>query len=203
MAEKLEEFYNDDPEVKKTIARLYRIAFIQFENSYAKTKFNPNQNDVLREILYGSLLAQKEGFDEEHLSINQLLGRTETIMNQMTWQRFYQNRFTNKLPELDSLKFRHLNLRTLLTAAKKENSIRKVDSLQELINNHLIFTNKKFPNLELLSSKKFDIETLQRNLRDNELVLKYFILNTKIAIFSISANDIHWKSSHGQQMKSN
>ncbi|MCH2194460.1 CHAT domain-containing protein [Kordia sp.] len=193
VAEKLEEFYNDDPEVKKTIARLYRIAFIQFENSYAKTKFNPNQNDVLREILNGSLLAQKEGFDEEHLSINQLLGRTETIMNQMTWQRFYQNRFTNKLPELDSLKFRHLNLRTLLTAAKKENSIRKVDSLQELINNHLIFTNKKFPNLELLSSKKFDIETLQRNLRDNELVLKYFILNTKIAIFSISANDIHWE----------
>jgi hypothetical protein len=60
VAEKLEKYYSDDPEVKKTIANLYRIAFIQFENSYARTKFNINQNELLREILKGTLLAQNE-----------------------------------------------------------------------------------------------------------------------------------------------
>ncbi|MGH1387061.1 CHAT domain-containing protein [Kordia sp.] len=193
VAEKLEKFYNDDLEVKKTISNLYRIALIQFENSYAKTKFNPNQNEVLRRIFHGTLLVLQDTANTQNISASNLLGRTETIMNQMTWQRFYQNRFTNKLPQLDSLKFRHLKLRSLLTAAKKQNNIRTTDSVQELINKHLIFTNEKFPNLELLSSKKFDIETLQKKLRDDELVIKYFILDKNIAIFSITSVDVTWE----------
>ncbi|WP_298512546.1 CHAT domain-containing protein [uncultured Kordia sp.] len=193
VTEKLEKFYNDDPEVKKTISNLYRIALIQFENSYAKTKFNPNQNELLRRIFHGTLLVSQDVSDTQNSSASNLLGRVETIMNQMTWQRFYQNRFTNKLPKLDSLKFRHFNLRTLLTSAKKEDNIRKQDSLQELIDTHVAFSNKKFPNLELLSSKKFEIETLQKNLKDDELVLKYFILDTNIAIFSITSVDITWE----------
>lgn len=192
VAEKLEQFYNDDSEVKKRIARLYRIALIQFENSYSKTKFNPNQNEVLRKVLHGNLITQKEA-SETSLAIHNLLSRTETIMNQMTWQRFYQNRYTNKLPALDSLNFRHLNLRTLLTAAKKENAIQKIDSLQELINNHLIFTHKKFPNLELLSSKKFEVKALQNSLEDDEIVLKYFVLDNEIAIFSITKDSFSWE----------
>ncbi|MEM6684498.1 MAG: CHAT domain-containing protein [Bacteroidota bacterium] len=193
VTEKLEKFYKDDPAVQEIIPKLYRIAFIQFENSYARTKFNPNQNEVLRRILHGSLIAKKAQEDSISISVANLLSRSETIMNQMTWQRFYQNRFTNKLPQLDSLKFRNLNLRTLLTAARKENNIRTVDSIQELINDHQIYTNKKFPNLELLSSKKFDIETLQKSLQDNELVIKYIILNAEVAIFSITSDTIQWE----------
>lgn len=193
VAEKLEKFYNDDPSVKKIIKNLYRIAFIQFENSYAKTKFNPKQNKTLRNILHGTLLAQKDTSNSKNISINNLLGRTETIMNQITWQRFYQNRFTDKLPQLDSLKFRHLKLRSLLASAKKENNIRTTDSVQELINKHITFTNTKFPNLALLSSKTFQIETLQKNLRDDEIVLKYFILENEIAIFSITSVESTWQ----------
>ncbi|MEM6722228.1 MAG: CHAT domain-containing protein [Bacteroidota bacterium] len=193
VAEKLEKYYKNDPAVRQTITNLYRIAFIQFENSYAKTKFNPNQNDVLRRILHGSLIAKKEHKNSATISIENLLSRTETIMNQMTWQRFYQNRFTNKLPQLDSLKFRHLNLRTQLTAAKKGENIRTIDSIQELIADHLIYTNKKFPNLELLSNQKFEIDSLQKSLRNDELVLKYIILDKEIAIFSITSETIDWE----------
>ncbi|MEM7105660.1 MAG: CHAT domain-containing protein [Bacteroidota bacterium] len=192
VAEKLGQFYYDDQEVKKTIAHLYRIALIQFENSYSKSTFNSNQNETLRKILYGNLVTQKNT-STVSISIHDLLSRIETIMNQMTWQRFYQNRYTNKLPELDSLNFRHLNLRTLLAAAKKENSIPKIDSLQELINNHLIFTHKKFPSLELLSSKKFEVKSLHKTLKEDEIVLKYFILENEIAIFSITKNDFSWE----------
>ncbi len=193
VAEKLEKFYKDDPKVQKIIPALYHIAFIQFENSYARTKFNPNQNDVLRRIIHGSLLAKKENPNSDMISIRNLLSRSETIMNQMTWQRFYQNRFTDKLPQLDSLKFRHLTLRTQLTAAKRAVNIRTIDSIQELINDHLIFTNKKFPNLELLSNKKFEIDTLQQHLREDELVLKYIILDTEVAIFAITSKTINWE----------
>ncbi|WP_430409789.1 CHAT domain-containing protein [Kordia sp.] len=193
VAEKLEEFYNDDPEVKKTISKLYHLAFLQFENSYAKTKFNPVQNELLRNILYGFLNTKKEDSDAKNMSINELLSSTETMMNQMTWQRFYQNRYTNNLPALDSLKYRHLTLRTLLTSAKRGENIRAQDSIQELINKHVTFTNKKFPKLELLSEKKFQISDLQKNLSADELVVKYIIFDKKIAVFSITANDIHYE----------
>jgi CHAT domain-containing protein len=193
VAEKLEKYYSDDPEVKKTIARLYDIAFIQFENSYARTKFNPNQNDLLREILQGTLVAKKEAPSEQSLEIESLLGSTETIMNQMSWQRFYQNRFTNKLPELDSLNFRHLSIRTQLTAAIKENNTVKLDSLEELLRDHSIYSEKIFPNLELMSSQIFDMPSLQAKLDKDELVLKYILFEDTLAIFSIAYDTIEWE----------
>ncbi len=191
VAEKLQEFYKDDTDVQKTISKLYRIAFIQFENSYVRTKFNPKQNNLLREILYGVLTTEKDA--DEKISIKEILSKTETVMNQMTWQRFYQNRYTNKLPALDSLQNRHLQLRTLLTTAKRQHNIRKEDSLQELITKHLTFTSNKFPNLELLSNKTFEISDLQKYLRDDELVLKYIILDQKVAVFTITSTEFNWK----------
>ncbi len=193
VAEKLELFYSDDKNVQKTISKLYTLAFIQFENSYAKTKFNPAQNDLLRKIIYGVLATTKEGTELKDISANELLSSTETMMNQMTWQRFYQNRYTNKLPSLDSLKYRHLKLRTLLTAAKKQNNIREEDSILNLINQHEAFTNKKFPNLELLSTKEFKLTDLQSNLATDELAVKYIIFEKELAIFSITKNNITWK----------
>lgn len=190
VAEKLEEFYPKDSVVQKKVSKLYHLAFVQFENSYARTKFNPKQNRVLRNILYGLLTTKS---DETNISVATLLSQTETMMNQMTWQRFYQNRYTNKLPELDSLNFRHLKLRSLLTTAKRNNNIRNKDSLQELIDNHITFTNKKFPNLALLSSKKFKLSELQNKLSDDELALKYLILDKKIAIFSITNTSVDWE----------
>lgn len=193
VAEKLSLFYNDDVSVRKTIAKLYHLAFIQFENSYVKTKFNPAQNNLLREILYGVLVTKKEEKDTENITIKELLGRTETIMNQMTWQRFYQNRYTNNLPALDSLQNRHLQLRSLLAIAKRDDDVRQKDSLQELINKHATVTNKKFPNLALLSTTEFEISTLQENLHEDELVLKYIIFDTQIATFSITKDNVTWK----------
>lgn len=193
VAEKLEKFYSDDVSVQKIIPKLYEIAFIQFENSYARTKFNPNQNDVLRKILHGFLVAKTAYPQIKTITIGNVLSRTETIMNQMTWQRFYQNRYTNSLPKLDSLKFRNLNLRTQLTAAKKEQKIRSIDSIQELIQNHELYTGKQFPNLALLSDKEFNIDSLQKHIRDDEMVIKYLLFEDEIAIFSITSDTVSWE----------
>jgi CHAT domain-containing protein len=114
-------------------------------------------------------------------------------MNQMSWQRFYQNRFTNKLLELDSLNFRHLNLRTQLTAATKEANTVKLDSLEELLRDHMLYAEKKFPNIELLSNQIFDMTSLRAKLHDDELVLKYVLFDNVLAIFSISSKNIEWE----------
>lgn len=192
VAEKLEEFYKDDATVQKMIAKLYYLAFIQFENSYARNKFNPSQNILIRQIMYG-ILANTKDAELQDISLQELVSRTETMMNQMTWQRFYQNRYTNKLPALDSLKYRHLELRTLLTAAKKQHNVREEDSLLYLINQHESFTNNKFPNLELVSKKQFQLADLQSSLDDNELVIKYILFERKLAIFSITTTNISWE----------
>ena len=50
----------DDLEVRKITGKLYHLALLQFKNSYGKAKFNTKENDLLRKILYGFLVAKKE-----------------------------------------------------------------------------------------------------------------------------------------------
>lgn len=192
IAEKLTLFYGEDDNVKNTIAKLYEIAFIQFKNSYAKSKFNPKENNLLRKILYGILIAKNQN-KLENLSIKKVLSDIEMIANRMSWQQFYQNRYTNSLPKLDSLKNRELKLRKVLAIAKKNTKITKQDSIKQLLNKHVEFTEKQYPNLNQLSNKEFNLSELQKKLQDDELLIKYLILDSYIAIFSITNTKIDWE----------
>ncbi len=193
VTEKLELYFGDDPEVKKRVAQLYHIALLQFENSYGKAKFNSKENNLLRKILLGFLTAKKEGNGLDHIPLSDILSKSETIINRRTWQQFNQNRYTNSLSKLDSLTAIDLELRTALVIAKQKEKASAIDSIQSLMNQHETFTKKVYPKLDLLREHKFELSALQYKLADDELVLKYLLLENHLAIFSITSKELTWQ----------
>ncbi|CAL2077267.1 CHAT domain-containing protein [Tenacibaculum sp. 190524A05c] len=193
VAEKIELYFGDDPNLKRKIARLYYLAFVQFENSYGKGKFNKEENTMLRKILLGFLKSNKKEIMTKNVTIENVLSRVESIVNKRSWQEFNQNRYTNSLTKLDSVTRRELDLKTALVIAKKGDKTQQLDSVQDLIKTHNDYVGKAFPNLQLLKDKKFNILELQKKLSKSELVLKYLILEKYLVIVSITNSSVKWQ----------
>lgn len=191
IADKLNTFYEKDSDVQNTVAKLYYMAFLQFEHSYNSSKFNKTYNHLLRTIIFGILKLKEKGYGLKNIENEELINRFETVQNQLEWLHFNQNRYTNTLPVLDSLNLRKLTLRTQLAKVKREKHIFKQDSIHELIKNNAVDFKKAFPNLALFNEEHFDIKTLQRQLKPNDLVIKYLLLDNQFAVCSITNKDLN------------
>ena len=192
--EELDRYYRQDSVLKKKISFLPYMALQQFENSYLDVNFNSRQNKELRQIIRGILRSKRTGSLEKQLPQKTILSKFEIFKNQLSWKKFYENRYTNSLPTLDSIKQRQVELASLLTKAKIENNITLEDSISYLMNQHQQYKKDRFPRLELLSDFEFSVEKLQEELNSHELILKYILLNNEIAIYQISKNNLRIES---------
>lgn len=188
--EELEKYYSSDSLISKKISRLPYMALQQFENSYLDVNFNSQQNKELRQIIRGILKANRMGSLENQLPQKSILSKFEIFKNQLSWKKFYENRYTNSLPALDSIKQRQVELASLLNKAKIDQNIAAEDSISNLIQQHQRYKKEIFPQWELLSDFKFSVQTLQNQLEPNELVLKYILLDNEIAIYKISKTNM-------------
>ena len=189
IGEELNYFYKKDTLIQKKANKIYLLALQQFENSYLDINFNPKQNNELRKIIQGLLNDKKTGFINNDNSQKTILNKFETFKNKIAWKKFYENRYTNSLPELDSIKKRQLELATLLSSAKLNQNITKQDSINRLIERHQTDKKKLFPQLDLFSDFTFSVDELQQNLTPKDIVLKYIFLNNELAIYQISKNN--------------
>lgn len=201
--EELNNYYSADTIVQKKIGKLYYLALHQFENSYLNINFNKKQNKQLRKIIKGILNAKKTGSLDDDILQKTILNKFEIFKNQLAWKKFYESRYTNVLPELDSVKQRNAALASLLSKAKIAKNVPQKDSLQRLIQKHNSYKKKQFPQLELLSNFEFSIEELQKKLTSKDVILKYILLDNEIAIYQISKSNfkvhlVPWKNSEKQ-----
>ncbi|WP_439128336.1 CHAT domain-containing protein [Polaribacter sp.] len=204
--EELNKYYQTDSLVQKKIGKLYYLALHQFENSYLNINFNKKQNKQLRKIIKGILNAKKMGSIDNYRSQKSILNTFEILKNQLAWKKFYESRYTNVLPELDSVKQRNAALASLLSKAKITKNIPQRDSVQRLIEKHNSYKQKQFPQLELLSNFEFSIEKLQKELTSKEVILKYILLENEIAIYQISKSNfkvhlVPWTKNEEQKLK--
>ena len=204
--EELNNYYKTDSLIQKKIGKLYYLALHQFENSYLNINFNKKQNKQLRKIIKGILNAKKMGSVDDYQPQKTILNTFEILKNQLAWKKFYESRYTNILPELDSVKQRNTVLAALLSKAKITKNIPQIDSLQRLIQKHNSYKQIQFPQLELLSNFEFSIEKLQKELTSKEVILKYILLENEIAIYQISKSNfkvhlVTWTNREEQKLK--
>lgn len=187
--EELNTYYSKDTIVKKKINALYFLALQQFENSYLNTNFNTQQNKQLRKIIKGVLNSKHTGYINDSFPKKTILNKFEVFKNQLAWKKFYESRYTNILPELDSVKERNATLASLLSKAKVAKNVARIDSVLRLIQKHKTYKKIQFPQLELLSDYKFSVDKLQKDLNSKDVILKYIMLDNEIAIYQISKTD--------------
>ncbi|KGL62622.1 CHAT domain-containing protein [Polaribacter sp. Hel1_85] len=203
--EELNNYYPTDTIVQQKISKLYYLALQQFENSYLNINFNKQQNRQLRKIIKGILNSKKTGFLDDYQHQKTILNKFEILKNQLAWKKFYESRYTNTLPELDSVNQRNTVLASLLSKAKIRKNIPQRDSIQRLIQKHDSYKKKQFPQLELLSNFEFSIENLQKKLTSKDVILKYILLENEIAIYQISKSSfkvhlIPWTNIEAQKL---
>ena len=190
IAQELNKNYAEDKAVSRLVFQLYHKALIQFQNSIIETKFSPKYDEVLRQIIGGLLqLESKNG--ELNYKINELVETTEILKNRIEWKRFNQNRFTNSLKDLDSLRAKRLSLRNQLVTAKQENDLDAQDSIQSQINKNEKTIVSSYPNLNVLDEPDFKLKELQEKLDNETIILKYVLLADDLAIFSISKTTVY------------
>lgn len=206
IAEEMERYFPEDSMVKKTVSNLYPLAFIQFENSYDKRKFNKKQKTYLRKILRGIIDYSGQGYlkDENPLDV---LNRFENIQNLLAWQKFNQNRQISNFPQLDSLQVRNYELRGLIAENKFQNNTSISDSLQTLLSQTEKYTKETFPNLSLFNTANINVDHLRKELENNTLVIKYVVFENQLAIYSISKDDFKvelkpWSSTNAKAINS-
>ena len=166
------------------------MAFLQFESSYDKRKFNKSQKAYLHQIIQGILKTKKLGYNQ-HIDQSNILNRFENIQNLLAWEKFNKNRQINNFPELDSLQLRNYKLRSLIAEAKSNAVINVEDSLKILLNQTEKYTKETFPNLSLFNTTNFKVEDLQSQLKQNQLVLKYILFENQMAIYEITKDAIN------------
>jgi len=185
ISEELHKYFPKDSMAQQMVAKLYSLAFYQFENSYDKRKFNKTQETFLKKIIQGILRTKKLGYNKDIKHID-LLNRFENIQNQLAWQKFNQNRQIDNFPELDSLQFRNYELRSQIADLKYKEEISQADSLQTLLSQTEKLTKEMFPNLELFDESNFRVADLMQQLQPHQMVIKYIVFDDEIAIFTIS-----------------
>lgn len=205
IAEELHFYYSKDSVVQNRVTRLHFMALKQFENSYLNTSYNSKQDQELRQIIKGILRFKKTGFHYKNDTQKSILNRLEILKNQLAWKRFYESRYTNVLPKLDSIKKEEIILGNALSNAKISNKIKIIDSIKRLVAANESFKKKNYPQLELVSNFNFSIDAFQQSLTKEDLVLKYVILQDEIALYQISKDDfsvitIPWKKSDEEEL---
>lgn len=190
IAEELEYHFKKDSIALKTAGKLYNLALQQLQNSYLKSSFNNLQNNQLKQIIHGILKYKNTGYFNEKYNEKELLNTYETIKGKLAWKKFYENRFTSSLPELDSINKINLSLASKLAKAKIEKNDVLQDSITYRIEKLKNYQQKLYPQLELLSNFSFSINELQHKLQENELVLKYIVENKKLAVYCISRDTL-------------
>lgn len=189
IAKELDVNFPKDTNVKKIVAELYAMSFEQFEHSYDKRKYNKTQKNYLRQIIQGLLGTKRFGYNKE-LKHENILNRFENIQSLLAWQKFNQNRQINNFPELDSLQFRNYNLLSLIASAKTESKTSIQDSLQTLLSQTEKYTKETIPNLGLFNGVNFNVDDLKSQLKQNQLILKYLVLDDELAIYTITKNQV-------------
>ena len=190
ITEELQKYFPEDEDVNILVAKLYPMAFLQFENSYDQRKFNKTQKIYLYQIIQGVIKSKKLGYNK-YISPTNILNRFENIQNLLAWQKFNKNRQISNYPELDSLQFRNYQLRSLIAEAKSERLINIQDSLNTLLSQTEKHTKEAFPNLNLFNTTNFRVEDLKKQLHENELVIKYILFNNQIAIYTITKDAVN------------
>ena len=205
IAEELHFYYPKDSVIKDKVTRLHFMALEQFENSYLNTNYNSKQDQELRKIIKGILQFNKTGFYYKNDTQKTIFNRLEILKNQLAWKRFYESRYTNVLPMLDSIKKHEIILGNAFNNAKLSGNIQSIDSIKRLIAANENYKKKNYPQLELLSDYNFSIDTFQQSLTKDDLVLKYVFLQDEIALYQITKDDflirrIPWGKSEKEEL---
>ncbi len=173
-------------EEEKTLelSRIYRMAFKQFLNTYTTQPLNKRTQNVFNNIV-------EKLIETETLSIDDI-SHIENVENRLAWEKFTQSRNVVQLPVVDSLEQIEFTLRKQLMNARRNRAEKDKDSLIALLQDFKTDLKKKYPTISNFTQESFEITEFQKNIKKEEVVLKYMFFKDQFAVFEITQENINW-----------
>jgi len=198
LANEIRKEKNKNDTQKILVNNLYKVALLQFKSSYQKNVYSKVLEEMYNTIVDGILKSNKERYGKLILKSNNFLENLITDKSSFLWHKFLVNRNSDALKIPDSLSIREQNLRKrllLYQQAFKQNSkdsllafnIEEVKEKLEILSNQL---HTGYENFTLFDNHKFSLKDFQSNLKENEIVLNYVVLNASLYLIKITNNDL-------------
>jgi CHAT domain-containing protein len=166
------------------LSRIYRMAFKQFLNTYTTQPLNKRTQNVFNNIV-------EKLIETETLSIDDI-SHIENVENRLAWEKFTQSRNVVQLPVVDSLEQIEFTLRKQLMNARRNRAEKDKDSLTALLQDFKTDLEKKYPTISNFTQESFEITEFQKNIKKEEVVLKYMFFKDQFAVFEITQENINW-----------
>jgi CHAT domain-containing protein len=171
--------------------------FSKHLNNLAYHEFSSNHNNLdlsqgNQQLFYSIIEPFLENKDSYAIK-NQLITDIENISNHFAWQQFSQSRDIVQLPIIDSLEQVEYKIRQQLVNAKKDRNQRQKDSLEQALDMYQTNIQNTYPTISKFTQNNFEITEFQKQIRPNEIVLKYIFFKRKFVVFQITNEDLTWE----------
>lgn len=185
VANKIYEKSNLNEEEKtKELSRIYRMAFNLFLNTYKTQPLNKRTQNTFNNIVKKLIETQSLRKDD--------LSHIENVENRLAWEKFIQSRNIVQLPVVDSLEQIEFTLRKQLIQAKQNRAQKEKDSLTEALDAFKSNVEKNYPIISNFTQENFEIAEFQKNIKKDEIILKYMFFKDRFAIFEITQKNVEW-----------
>lgn len=184
----LQKAFPNDSLVLKQSGAFYKMGLIQFKHCYEGEAFSTKLKNYYHLTIAGLLKTKRLGFAS--LPEEDLVNTMENIENRLAWKEFIHNRKFAQTPIPDSILNKDYMLRRKLVDARKNNDSEDILDIKNTLKEHKVHLKKTYPILSKSILSEFDIKRFQKQLTDNELVLRYKIIADELFIFKITKSEI-------------
>ncbi|MGV6830102.1 MAG: CHAT domain-containing protein [bacterium] len=189
MSEILLKYFPEKNRIINVSQRFSDLAYEEFLTNHSALDLSRGNQQ-----LYNSLVSAQLNQESENVKdINVFVSNLENISNRLAWQRFSRSRDVVQLPVIDSLEQVEFTIRKQLVQARRARDAKKTDSINEILNGFQKSVEAEFPTISNFTQDNFDIKEFQKQVQENEIVLKYLFFKEQFAVFQISKDDIFWE----------
>jgi CHAT domain-containing protein/tetratricopeptide (TPR) repeat protein len=177
----------------KTMQNFYKLASAMFERFYQKGIFNPALDQYLRSIKEGLLYADvntPEDKNEMYATLNSLENNSSQHLFQRLMLRNQENFNLSKvlLENKNELQLQKSILESVEKPTEKQKA--ELENIQkELVKIQKNIVNQN-PNFKRFNAIDFDIRTIQSQLKENRIIVKYTVADSTVYAHLISAKVI-------------
>jgi CHAT domain-containing protein len=189
LSEAFKPYETKSADIKKAITSLNKLSLFQFQNAIENKLTTPKTRALFKQILY-NFVGTRHYDTDWGITTSEFLEIAENLKNTLDWQEFLQNRTYAALPFVNKYKYEEAELRNqLITARKKkqDSSILRLELQLEQLEKEFKNT---YPSYSKLAFSDFTTTAFQKNMRDDEVVLRYETIKDSLYTSVISKNEV-------------
>lgn len=176
----------DNDKAQQQASLFNNVAYNEFLEGHDNLDLSEGNKQLFYKIIQNRIFLNQNNLKHKET----LVSNIENVSNAFAWRKFSESRNLVQLPIIDSLENVEYGIKKQLILAKKERDSKREDSLNLKLQNFKKTVLKSYPVLADYTQDVFELNKFQRQLKSNQIVLKYLFFYDQFAIISITKDAV-------------